>query len=95
MNRVFEGMVYDSEIVAKAEAKAREDLDAVVAQLTADRSRPNRCSLPGQPYNIQIVRQAEELKADCVGHARPPGGAAICFLAPTRRRSCGCHLALC
>jgi hypothetical protein len=59
---VFKGMVYDAEIVAKVEAKAREDLDAVVAQLTAPQIQAQLVFAAGQPY-IQIVRQAEELEA--------------------------------
>ena len=62
---VFEGMVYDSELVAKAEAKARGDLDAIVAQLTARKIQAEAVFVTGRPY-IQIVRQAEKLKADLI-----------------------------
>jgi nucleotide-binding universal stress UspA family protein len=62
---VFEGMVYDSELVAKAEAKARGDLDAVVAQLTARQIQAEPVFATGRPY-IQIVRQAEKLEVDLI-----------------------------
>ena len=62
---VFEGMVYDSELVAKAEAKARGDLDAVVAQLTARKIQAEGVFVTGRPY-IQIVRQAEKLEVDVI-----------------------------
>ena len=62
---VFEGMVYDSELVAKAEAKARGDLDAVVAQLTARQIQAEPVFAAGRPY-IQIVRQAEKLEVDLI-----------------------------
>ena len=62
---VFEGMVYDSELAAKAEAKARGDLDAVVAQLTAQKIQAEAVFATGRPY-IQIVRQAQKLEADLI-----------------------------
>ena len=62
---VFEGMVYDSQLVAKAEAKARADLDAIVAQLTARNIQAEAVFATGRPY-IQIVREAEKLKVDLI-----------------------------
>jgi nucleotide-binding universal stress UspA family protein len=62
---VFEGMVYDSELVAKAEAKAKADLNIVVAQLTARAIQAEPVFAAGQPYN-QIVREAERLEVDLI-----------------------------
>jgi len=62
---VFEGMVYDSQLVARAEAKARADLEAIVAQLTARRIQAEAVFATGRPY-IQIVREAEKLKVDLI-----------------------------
>jgi nucleotide-binding universal stress UspA family protein len=61
----FEGMAYDSELVAKAEAKARKDLDAVVAKLAASQIQAEPVFDTGQPY-LQIVRQAEKLEVDLI-----------------------------
>lgn len=62
---VFEGMVYDSKLVAKAEAKARGDLDAIVAQLTAQKIQAEPVFVTGRAY-IEIVRQAERLEVDLI-----------------------------
>jgi nucleotide-binding universal stress UspA family protein len=62
---VFEGMVYDSELVAKAEAKARAELEAVVAQLTARSIHAEAVFVTGRPY-VQIVREAEKLGVDLI-----------------------------
>jgi nucleotide-binding universal stress UspA family protein len=62
---VFEGMVYDSELVAKAESRARADLEAVVAQLTARSIQAEAVFATGRPY-VQIVRQAEKLEVDLI-----------------------------
>ena len=62
---VFEGMVYDSELAAKAEAKARADLDTIVAQLAARKIQAEPVFTTGRPY-IQIVSQAEELHVDLI-----------------------------
>jgi nucleotide-binding universal stress UspA family protein len=62
---VFEGMVYDSELVAKAEAKAKADLNIIVAQLAARAIQAEPVFAAGQPY-IQIVREAERLEVDLI-----------------------------
>ena len=62
---VFEGIVYDSELVAKAEARARLELEAIVAQLTIRKIQAEALFVTGRPY-IEIVGAAEKLGVDLI-----------------------------
>jgi nucleotide-binding universal stress UspA family protein len=62
---VFEGMAYDAELVAKAEAKARGDLETIVAELRTREIQAEAVLAKGQPY-VQIVREAERLEVDLI-----------------------------
>jgi nucleotide-binding universal stress UspA family protein len=62
---VFEGIVYDSELVAKAEARARLELEAIVAQLTIRKIQAEALFATGRPY-IEIVGAAEKLGVDLI-----------------------------
>ena len=62
---VFEGIVYDSELVAKAETTARLELEAIVAQLTIRKIQAEALFATGRPY-IEIVGAAKKLGVDLI-----------------------------
>ena len=61
----FEGMYFDSGVLAKLESKAEENLNSIVDYLRAQNIDAEAVLGKGRPY-VEIVRQAEKLKADVI-----------------------------